>query len=81
MICKPGRKGTYHDQVGYWLWEPATETIIHSLTTRVTDPVAALFEAVIHHAGSTNLGDDATIVLVQWDASGTHSSGVTATRI
>ena len=22
----------YHDQVGYWLWEPATETVIHTLT-------------------------------------------------
>ncbi|PLK27693.1 FABP family protein [Novosphingobium sp. TH158] len=31
-MCKPGEKGTYHDQVGYWLWEPATETVMHSLT-------------------------------------------------
>ncbi|HEX7157312.1 MAG TPA: heme-binding beta-barrel domain-containing protein, partial [Burkholderiaceae bacterium] len=23
---------TYHDQVGYWLWEPATGTVIHTLT-------------------------------------------------
>jgi hypothetical protein len=23
---------TYHDQVGYWLWEPATEALIHTLT-------------------------------------------------
>ena len=29
---KPDGPGTYHDQVGYWLWEPATETIMHSLT-------------------------------------------------
>jgi len=28
----PGEKGTYHDQVGYWLWEPATCTVMHSLT-------------------------------------------------
>ena len=31
-ITKPGQVKTYHDQVGYWLWEPATETIIHTLT-------------------------------------------------
>ena len=31
-VCKPGETGTYHDQVGYWLWEPASETVIHSLT-------------------------------------------------
>jgi hypothetical protein len=31
-MTKPGEIGTYHDQVGYWLWEPATGTIMHSLT-------------------------------------------------
>jgi hypothetical protein len=29
---KPGLPETYHDQVGYWLWEPATGLIVHSLT-------------------------------------------------
>lgn len=31
-ITKPDQVKTYHDQVGYWLWEPATETIIHTIT-------------------------------------------------
>ena len=31
-ITKPEQKKTYHDQVGYWLWEPATDTVIHTLT-------------------------------------------------
>jgi hypothetical protein len=31
-IVKPREVETYHDQVGYWLWEPATETVIHTLT-------------------------------------------------
>ncbi len=31
-ITKPEQVKTYHDQVGYWLWEPATETVIHTLT-------------------------------------------------
>ncbi|AXF84921.1 hypothetical protein DTO96_100637 [Ephemeroptericola cinctiostellae] len=31
-ITKPDNVKTYHDQVGYWLWEPATQTIIHTLT-------------------------------------------------
>ena len=31
-VVKPGGAETYHDQVGYWLWEPATGTILHSLT-------------------------------------------------
>ena len=31
-ITKPDQAKTYHDQVGYWLWEPATKNIIHTLT-------------------------------------------------
>jgi hypothetical protein len=31
-IVKPGEVETYHDQVGYWLWEPATGALLHSLT-------------------------------------------------
>ena len=31
-ITKPGQVKTYHEQVGYWLWEPAAETVIHTLT-------------------------------------------------
>jgi hypothetical protein len=30
-IVKPQEIETYHDQVGYWLWEPATGTVIHTL--------------------------------------------------
>ena len=30
-IVKPGEIETYHDQVGYWLWEPATETVLLTL--------------------------------------------------
>jgi hypothetical protein len=31
-VVKPGEVETYHDQVGYWLWEPATGALIHTLT-------------------------------------------------
>jgi hypothetical protein len=31
-IVKPGEVETYHDQVGYWLWEPRAGLILHSLT-------------------------------------------------
>jgi hypothetical protein len=30
-IVKPGEVETFHDQVGYWLWEPAAGRIIHTL--------------------------------------------------
>jgi len=30
-IVKPGEVETFHDQVGYWLWEPATHTVIQTL--------------------------------------------------
>jgi hypothetical protein len=32
FVTKPEQIKTYHDQVGYWLWEPATGTVIHTLT-------------------------------------------------
>ena len=31
-ITKPDNVKTYHEQVGYWLWEPATGTVMHTLT-------------------------------------------------
>jgi hypothetical protein len=31
-IVKPDEVETFHDQVGYWLWEPATGTVLQTLT-------------------------------------------------
>ena len=31
-IVKPEQVKTYHEQVGYWLWEPAAGSLIHTLT-------------------------------------------------
>ena len=31
-VVKPNQVKTYHEQVGYWLWEAATGTVIHTLT-------------------------------------------------
>jgi hypothetical protein len=31
-IVKPNDVETFHDQVGYWLWEPATGTLIQTLS-------------------------------------------------
>ena len=30
-VVKPDQIKTYHEQVGYWLWEPATGTIVHTI--------------------------------------------------
>ena len=30
-IVKVGEVETFHDQVGYWLWEPAARTVVHTL--------------------------------------------------
>jgi serine phosphatase RsbU (regulator of sigma subunit) len=35
-------------------------------TPAAEDPVTALFDAVVKHAGTTTLQDDATVVLVKW---------------
>ena len=31
FINNPEEEATFHDQVGYWLWEPATKTVIQTL--------------------------------------------------
>jgi hypothetical protein len=31
-VVRPGEVETYHDQVGYWLWEPATGMLLQSLS-------------------------------------------------
>ena len=31
-IAKPGEAETFHDQVGYWLWEPATGALLQTLS-------------------------------------------------
>jgi hypothetical protein len=30
-IVKPGEVETFHDQVGYWLWEPAANEVTHTI--------------------------------------------------
>jgi hypothetical protein len=30
-IVKPGEVETFHDQVGYWLWEPSARKVLHTL--------------------------------------------------
>ena len=63
-IVKPDEVETYHDQVGYWLWEPATGLIVHTLTiprgqavlaTGRAAPDATAFE-VTATRGSTEAG-------------------------
>jgi len=31
FVTKVGETETFHDQVGYWLWEPATKTVVQTL--------------------------------------------------
>ena len=52
-IVRPGEIETFHDQVGYWLWEPAARTVVFSLaiprgqvvlTAGAAEPDATEFE-------------------------------------
>jgi len=63
-VVKPDQVKTYHEQVGYWLWEPATNSVIHTLTiprgqtvmaTGKADAEAKEFELVATHE-SENFG-------------------------
>jgi hypothetical protein len=44
-IVKPGEVETFHDQVGYWLWEPATRTVIQMLAIPRAQVVMAAGQA------------------------------------
>jgi hypothetical protein len=41
-VTKPGEIGTYHDQVGYWLWEAATGTVYQTLSIPRSQTVLAM---------------------------------------
>ena len=44
-VQKPGEVETYHDQVGYWLWEPATGMLLQSLSIPRGQTVLAMGRA------------------------------------
>src|SRR4051812_15328904 len=59
-VVKPGEVETFHDQVGYWLWEPATKAVIHTLAipraqvalaTGFAEPDAREFELIAGERG------------------------------
>jgi hypothetical protein len=61
-VVKPDQVKTYHDQVGYWLWEPATGMVIQTLTIPRAQvamavgkaaPDAKAFELVATHGAET----------------------------
>lgn len=61
-IVKPGEVETFHDQVGYWLWEPATRTLIQSvaiprghvlLASGPAEPGATTFELTARSGSET----------------------------
>ncbi|GAB2837260.1 heme-binding beta-barrel domain-containing protein [Pseudoduganella ginsengisoli] len=62
FITKPDQVKTYHEQVGYWLWEPATKTVIQTLAiprgqiamaSGTAEPDAKTFELVAERASET----------------------------
>ena len=44
-VVKPEQVKTYHEQVGYWLWEPASGVVIHTLTIPRAQAVMAAGKA------------------------------------
>jgi hypothetical protein len=59
-VVEPGQVETFHDQVGYWLWEPATRAVIHTLAipraqvalaTGFAEPDAREFELMAGERG------------------------------
>src|SRR5436189_2478727 len=52
-ILAPPEAATFHDQVGYWLWEPATGLVMQSLTIPRGQAVLAAGHAAPDAAGFT----------------------------
>ena len=46
-VTKPGQIETFHDQVGYWLWEPATGTVFLSLAIPRAQVALAMGRAAV----------------------------------
>lgn len=44
-VNKPGERPTYHDQIGYWLWEPATGAIYQTVSIPRAQTVLAMGRA------------------------------------
>jgi hypothetical protein len=57
-ITKPGESETFHDQVGYWLWEPAAETVTLTLGIPRAQALLASGHAA---ADATDFGLTATL--------------------
>lgn len=62
-VTKPDQVKTYHDQVGYWLWEPATGTVTHTLTIPRGQTAMAVGQA---RADATSFELVATRGLTTW---------------
>jgi hypothetical protein len=62
-VVKPGDTATFHDQIGYWLWEPATKTVFQTvaipraqvlLASGPAEPDAKEFELVARLGSETS---------------------------
>jgi len=65
-IVQPGEVETFHDQVGYWLWEPAADTVVHTIAIPRGQVVLASGPAsadATEFEVSATLGDEAYGIL------------------
>ncbi len=59
-IVKPGEVETFHDQVGYWLWEPADGTLVLTLSIPRAQCAMAFGKAERNARTSVTINDDGT---------------------
>ncbi len=57
VVRRKSSDKVFHDETGYWMWDPSSETIMHSLTI----PRAVCILAGGRHSGSKN--EDGTVTL------------------
>ncbi|MBX3244890.1 MAG: FABP family protein [Acidobacteria bacterium] len=63
IIENPEEEPTFHHQIGFWLWEPATKTVIQTLAiprgqiamaTGIVEPDATVFELTAKRGSTVN---------------------------
>lgn len=55
VVCRKSNDEVFHDQVGYWLWDPAEKQVIQSLTIPRALCVLAAGKALTTTEGATQI--------------------------
>ena len=67
VACRKSNDEVFHDQVGYWLWDPAEKQVIQSLTIPRALCVLAAGKALTTTEGATQIDVSASLDDPHWN--------------